>query len=132
MELFCLWQQYTGESIQSWLSDQCKARYKARPGNAYVKLYLQTLSLSVRKYGLPRWLSGKESACKPWVGKMPWRRKWQPTLVFLPREFHGQRSLVGCKSIGSQTVRHDLATEHTHKEVYTLRLTPKLSIIKEL
>ena len=66
------------------------------------------------------------------VGKIPWRRKWQPTLVFLPREFHGQRSLVGCKSIGSQTVRHDLATEHTHKEVYTLRLTPKLSIIKEL
>ena len=28
-------------------------------------------------------------------GKIPWRRAWQPTLVFLPREFHGQRSLVG-------------------------------------
>ena len=27
----------------------------------------------------------------PWVGKIPWRRKWQPTLVFLPEEFHGQR-----------------------------------------
>ena len=26
---------------------------------------------------------------------MPWRRKWQPTLVFLPGEFHGQRSLMG-------------------------------------
>ena len=26
----------------------------------------------------------------------PWRRKWQPTPVFLPREFHGQTSLVGC------------------------------------
>ena len=31
----------------------------------------------------------------PWVGKMPWRRAWQPTLVFLPGESHGQRSLVG-------------------------------------
>ena len=31
----------------------------------------------------------------PWVGKMPWRRAWQPTPVFLPREPHGQRSLVG-------------------------------------
>ena len=31
----------------------------------------------------------------PWVRKMPWRRKWQPTPVFLPGEFHGQRSLVG-------------------------------------
>ena len=31
----------------------------------------------------------------PWVTKMPWRRKWQPTPVFLPRKSHGQRSLVG-------------------------------------
>ena len=44
----------------------------------------------------------KESACNagdpgsnPWTGKIPWRRKWQPTPVFLPREFHGQRSLAG-------------------------------------
>ena len=29
------------------------------------------------------------------VGKIPWRRAWQPTPVFLPGEFHGQRSLVG-------------------------------------
>ena len=48
------------------------------------------------------WLSGKESACQckscefdPWAGKMPWRREWQPTLVFLAGESHGQRSLVG-------------------------------------
>ena len=31
----------------------------------------------------------------PWVGKIPWRRKWQPTPVFLPGEYHGQRSLAG-------------------------------------
>ncbi|KAJ1063485.1 hypothetical protein K5549_021582, partial [Capra hircus] len=31
----------------------------------------------------------------PWVRKIPWRRAWQPTLLFLPGEFHGQRSLVG-------------------------------------
>ena len=30
-----------------------------------------------------------------WVGKMPWRRTWQPTLVFLPGESHAERSLVG-------------------------------------
>jgi len=29
-----------------------------------------------------------------WVGKIPWRRAWQPTLVFLPGESHGQRRLV--------------------------------------
>ena len=49
--------------------------------------------------------SGKEPICQyrrhkrcgfdPWVGKIPWRRAWQPTPVFLPGEFHGQRSLVG-------------------------------------
>ena len=50
----------------------------------------------------PSWLSGKESTCQcrrhgfyPWVGKIPWRRRWQPTSVFLPGESHGQRSLVG-------------------------------------
>ena len=51
---------------------------------------------------LPWWFSGKASACQcrrlgfyPWVGKMPWRRAWQPTLVFLPGKSYGQRSLAG-------------------------------------
>ena len=58
----------------------------------------------VKKW-LPRWLSGKESACQGrrckrcrfdlWVGKIPWRRKWQPSPVFLHGKSHGQRSLVG-------------------------------------
>ena len=37
----------------------------------------------------------KRRSFDPWVGKIPWRRAWQPTPVFLPGEFHGQRSLVG-------------------------------------
>ena len=36
----------------------------------------------------------KRPGCDPWVGKIPWRRARQPTSVFLPREFHGQRSLA--------------------------------------
>ena len=36
----------------------------------------------------------------PWVGKIPWRRKWQSTPVLLPGKFHGQRSLVGYSSWG--------------------------------
>ena len=43
----------------------------------------------------------------------PWRRKWQPTPVFLPGEFHGQRSLVGYSPWGCR-VRHNLGTKHTH------------------
>ena len=52
--------------------------------------------------GLPWWLSGKEPACQcrrhglnPWVGMMPWRRKWQPTAGVLPGKSHGQKSLAG-------------------------------------
>ena len=48
----------------------------------------------------------------PWVRKIPWGSKWQPTPVFLPGEFHGQRSLAGC-SPGSQRVGHNWAT-NTH------------------
>ena len=51
----------------------------------------------------------------PWVRKIPWRRKWQPTPVFLPGKSHGQRSLARLQSIESQRVRHqynDLACTH--------------------
>ena len=44
----------------------------------------------------------KEPTCQcrrhgfnPWVRKIPWKRKWLPTLVVLPGKSHGQRSLVG-------------------------------------
>ena len=36
----------------------------------------------------------------PWVRKIPWRRKWQPIPIFLPGEFHGQRSLAGYTAHG--------------------------------
>ena len=63
-----------------------------------------------QKEGLPWWLSSKESTCQcrrpgfdPWVGKIPWRKKWQPTPALLPGKSHGQ---------GSQQVRvHRVAKE---------------------
>ena len=52
--------------------------------------------------GFSWWLNGKESTyqCRrcgfnPWVGKIPWRRKWQATPVFLAGKFQRQRNLVG-------------------------------------
>ena len=41
----------------------------------------------------------------PWVGKMPWRREWQPTTVFVPGESHGQRSLVGYNGVTKSQTR---------------------------
>ena len=56
---------------------------------------------------LPRWHCGKESACQcrrrkfdPWIGQIPWSRKWQPNPVFLPGKSHGNRSLVGYSPCG--------------------------------
>ena len=71
-------------------------------------------------YVFPMWRSGKESACQcrrrkrhrfdPWVRKIPWRRKWQPTVVFLPGKSHGQRSLAGYSAWG---YKESDMTEHT-------------------
>ena len=61
-------------------------------------------------WGFPGGISGEESSCQrrghkrrgfsPWVGKIPWRRKWQPIPAFLLGEFHGQGSLVCCSPWG--------------------------------
>ena len=58
--------------------------------------------------GFPGGASGKEPACQcrrhkrsgfdPWGGKVPWRRAWQPTPVFLPGESREQTSLAGYSS----------------------------------
>jgi len=42
--------------------------------------------------------SMQELGFDPWVRKIPWRREWLPTPVFLPKESHSQRSLVGYSS----------------------------------
>ena len=80
----------------------------------FLRLAIFTLTIS-----LPRWLSGKESACQsrrcrrhsldPWVGKIPWRRKWQPTTV--PGKSHGQKRPAGYSPWGH---KESDTTEHAH------------------
>ena len=67
---------------------------------------------------VPRYLSGKDSTCNardldsiPSSGRFPWRRKWQPTPVFLPEEFHGQKGLAGYSPWGCKVPN---TTVHTH------------------
>ena len=69
---------------------------------------VSSLSSCVESQGLPWWLSGKESACqrrrcglRPWVGKILWRRKWQPTPGFLPGKSHGTEQPARLQSRGS-------------------------------
>ena len=61
----------------------------------------------------------------PWVGKIPWRRKWQPPPGFLPGKSHGQRSLAGYSPVHGVAKRHDCA--HTH-EVRWFSFTLKFDI----
>ena len=64
-------------------------------------LLLAVQFITLKLMGFPGGSAGKEPTCpcrrckscgfNSWVGKVPWRRKWQPTLVFLPGESHGPR-----------------------------------------
>ena len=72
--------------------------------------------------------AGKEPTCQcrrckrgfsPWLGKIPWRRKWQPAPVFLPGKSHGERSLVGYSPWDhkeSDTTEHVCARVHIHTQ----------------
>ena len=75
-----------------------------------------------------------------WIGKIPWKKKWQPIAVFLPGKPHGQRSLVGyspwgCKELDTTESVHP-CTRHTHTHTVYYRilnivpiLGPGLSIL---
>ena len=53
----------------------------------------------------------QETGFDPWVGKISWQRKWQPTPVFLPGNYHGERSLVGYSPWGCKELDTTEATE---------------------
>ena len=53
-----------------------------------------------------------------WVGNIPWRSKWQPTPIFLPGDFHGQKSLVGYSPQGHKELDTTKQT-HTHTHAHT-------------
>ena len=89
----------------------------------------------LQKRHFPSGISGKESAHQsrrpnrcgfdPWVGKIPWKRKWKPTPAFLPGESHGQRSLAGYSPRGHKKVRHNLATKPSPLQSHKNLLSPE-------
>ena len=90
--------------IHIFLGASCKLRKKGALLDGRHGVILGVAQRWAPKWGLPRWCRVKEPACQyrskrcgfnPWVRKIPWRRAWQPTPVFLPGESRGQRSLVG-------------------------------------
>ena len=84
--------------------------------------------------GLPWWLGSKQSTCQsrrpgfdPWVRKIPWKRKWQPTPVFLPGKSHGQRSLVDYSPRGLKELDMTERLTHTHAFINSRTKLPVLS-----
>ena len=109
-----------GRSRQGQASRKARAQ---RQGCAQVREPIKTASL-----GFAGGTREKKPACQcrrhkrrkfdPWVGKIPWRRAWQPTAVFLPGESHGQRSLAGCGQWGHEgldTTKRQPRTQHTRE-----------------
>ena len=81
--------------------------------------------------GLSQWLSSKRIRLQrrrhsslrfdPWVGKIPWRRTWQPTPVFLAWTIPWTDEPGGLQSMRLQRVRHSEATEHTAENLLTTK-----------
>ena len=70
----------------------------------------------------------KRCGFNPWVWKILWRRKWQPTPIFLPGNSQGQSSLASYSAWGSQRVGHGFAT---HSALYFLPSYSRQLIIME-
>ena len=98
--------------------------------------------VSAKPFTQTSWLRGKESArqfrrlgrhgFEPQVGKIPWRRKWQLTQVFLPGESHGQRSLADCSPWGCKKSNRESVGTHvgaqTHRAFEIRLLTHQCSV----
>ena len=105
------------------------ATKNTRPVWFYWWIVLNILLCYTTDLGFPWWLSGKESACQcrrhkrcrfdPWVRNIPWKRKWQPSPLFLPGKSHGQRSLVVYSLWCGKRVRYDLATKQQQYWFYS-------------
>ena len=118
---YCVIKNLVAFSLQHWGSQAA----------VFILLTSCTVNTFMVREGLPRWHSAlrKEPAChcgrywghkfNPWVGKIPWSRKWQPAAVFL--EIPWTEEPGGLQSMQSQRVTHDWVHTHTHTHVLELR-----------
>ena len=116
------------QEVEALQSNEVLKRQQQKYGEACSSYWMTSLPITcvfsihlIRPLGFPGGASGKEHTqqCRrhnnhgffPWAGKISWRRKWQPTPVFLPGESHGQRRLAGyspwgCKELDTEATSH--------------------------
>ena len=113
------WKTREGEG-GSLLHANERSVHLVSPGSSPWDRYTVYLRGDHRKLGFPGSSAGEESACNQcwrpgfdlWLGKIPWRKAWQPTPVFLPEEPPWTEEPSGLQSMGSQRVGHNLVTKH--------------------
>ena len=99
---------YSACPSRAWLLSLCAVPLQVSHGKVVTPCTDTSTHLLLHLWmdkGFPGGASGKEPACQCrrhrrcrfhlWIRKIPWKRAWQPTPVFLPGESHGQRSVVG-------------------------------------
>ena len=74
-----------------------------------VALVVKELTCQCRRF--------KRHGFNPWVGKIPWKREWQPTSAFLTGKSNGQRSLVGYSPWGCNRIRYDLVIKQLQNRI---------------
>ena len=94
-------------AASSWLHSVTTAKHRPPPFFALVCLLVEPEP----SLGNPSVVCYEDDKLYHMYGKLPWRRKWQPTPVFLPEESHGWRSLVGYRPRGRKELD---VTERLH------------------
>ena len=120
MDWMVEWGRRKNEKITSWCGQKQVYRRKSalRFGTLLYALWNQTAWSTSENPPLTGWvaricLQGRRPWFDSWVGKIPWRRTWQVTPVFLPGEFPWTEVPGGLHSMGLQRVRHNGATKHS-------------------
>ena len=104
----------------------CFQQYQSHCVGPWVACEIQTLKMRYTFSELPRWRQWKRILlqCRrqrrhqfdPWIGKIPWRRTWQPTPVFLPGKSQGQRILAGYSPQGCKELDMTEASQHAQTD----------------
>ena len=122
-----------GEGRNYWVGQKVRSKAKLK------RTFWPTCS-TINKYSRKKGLSGssglknppadgEDTRDDPWVGKIPWRRKWQPISVFLPGESHGQRSLVGLVHGVAKSVDMTERLSTSTRKRFTFPIPRKVQII---
>ena len=108
-----------GLHMRQWRSCMLQLRPQAVK-ERYIYMYICRTSLVAQT--VKRLPTVWETGFNPWVGKILWRRKWQPTPGLLPGKSHGWRSLVGYSPRGhkeSDTIKQLNTLSYTHTHTHT-------------